>query len=437
MHGCRLAGGGGKVGPVALPVKTLKAGQEAYWLDQIARNREEYFSGRGESPGRFVGSGAAQSDLEGVATAEQVRAMFQGLDPATGEQRCAPLWRADPRSKLAAGPLLAALKQRADEQDVAELEQLARSKALKGDVRSVEGACRQGGAKRVKVETVERLCRKVLDTDPRELYGQGFDKAWQHRGKRVNERVQAFDHCFSSPKSVSLLAASGGPQVRRLLAEGRAEALQVAIGYLERHGLGVRRDHNGVDRHRAVGGLVAVAFEHRMSRAGDPNLHTHVLVQNAAQGPDGRWTALDSDRLYAQLMAADHLYLAAERAALTQRLGVRWGRWMSARGRPRSEGWTTGHSLSGSASAQTRSTSGWTPTACPASRRPAPRRSRPGRPKITASPSRASMPAGRPSLLSREWASASSPRSARVDGAVQPAGQSWTPRWTRWLAQTG
>jgi hypothetical protein len=42
--------------------------------------------------------------------------------------------------------------------------------------------------------------------------------------------------------------------VRRLLAEGRAEALTVAIGYLERHGLGVRRDHNGTDRYRAVGG---------------------------------------------------------------------------------------------------------------------------------------------------------------------------------------
>ena len=35
--------------------------------------------------------------------------------------------------------------------------------------------------------------------------------------------------------------------------------------------LGVRRDHNGTDRYQAVGGLVAVAFEHRMSRAGDPN----------------------------------------------------------------------------------------------------------------------------------------------------------------------
>jgi len=310
---------------VALPVKALKAGQEAYWLDQIARNREEYFSGRGESPGRFLGSAAAQSGLEGIASAEQVQAMFQGLDPATGEQRCSPLLRADPRSKLTAGPLLDALKARADNQGVEEPETLAGSKALQGDVRSVQAAFRLGGAKRVKVEIVERLCRKILGVDPHELYGERFDQAWQHRGKRVNARVQAFDHCFSSPKSVSLLAAGGSPQTRQLLAEGRAEALHVAIGYLERHGIGVRRDHNGTDRYRATGGLVAVAFEHRMSRSGDPNSHTHVLVQNAAQGPDGRWTALDSDRLYAHLMAADHLYLAAERAALTQRLGVRWG----------------------------------------------------------------------------------------------------------------
>jgi conjugative relaxase-like TrwC/TraI family protein len=313
------------LGRVALPVKALKAGQESYWLDQIARNREEYFSGRGESPGRFMGSAAAAAGLEGTAGPDQVRAMFQGLDPATGEVRCAPMWRADPRSKLAAGPLLEALKTRATEQRVGELEELAASKALQGNVRSVQAACRLGGARRVKVETVERLCRKVLGIDPHDLYGEGFDKAWQHRGKRVNERVQAFDHCFSSPKSVSLLAAGSSPQVRRLLADGRAEALQTAIGYLERHGLGVRRDHNGTDHHQATGGLVAVDFEHRMSRAGDPNSHTHVLVQNAAQGPDGRWTALDSDRLYAQLMAADHLYLAAERAALTQRLSVRWG----------------------------------------------------------------------------------------------------------------
>jgi len=173
---------------VALPVKALKAGQEAYWLDQIARNREEYFSGRGESPGRFVGTAAAAAGLDGIASAEQVRAMFQGLDPATGEVRCAPLWRADPRSKLAAGPLLEVLETKATERGVEDLEALAGCKALKGDVRSVQAACRAGGTRRVKVETVERLCRKVLGLDPRELYGERFDRAWQHRGKRASAR---------------------------------------------------------------------------------------------------------------------------------------------------------------------------------------------------------------------------------------------------------
>jgi conjugative relaxase-like TrwC/TraI family protein len=310
---------------LALPVKALHVGQEDYWLDQIAKDREEYFSGKGESPGRFVGDLAAASGLVGEATPEQVRALARGLDPATGQQRCKPLWRADPRSKLSAAPVLAALRARAAEQGAEQLDALAGSKALAGDVRSVQAACRPGASGRVKVETVERLCRKVLQIDPHTLYGEHFDRAWQHRGKRVDGRVAMFDHCFNSPKSVSLLVAGGGERIRKEVAAGRAEALAVAIAYLQRHGIGVRRDHNGVDRHRAVGGLLGAAFEHRVSRAGDPHAHTHVLVQNAAQGPDGRWTALDSDRLYAQLMAADHLYLAAERAALTERLGVRWG----------------------------------------------------------------------------------------------------------------
>jgi TrwC relaxase len=81
MPVCAVAGGGSGL---ALPVKALKVGQEDYWLDQIARDREEYFSGRGESPGRFVGEVASTSGLQGEASAEQVRAMFRGLDLATG-----------------------------------------------------------------------------------------------------------------------------------------------------------------------------------------------------------------------------------------------------------------------------------------------------------------------------------------------------------------
>src|SRR5829696_5698326 len=145
MHGCRSVAAG-RSGRMALPVKALKAGQESYWLDQIARNREEYFSGHGESPGRFMGGAATAAGLDGVASPEQVQAMFQGLDPATGEQRCSPLLRADPRSKLTAGQLLEALRARAAEQQVAEVEDLAGSKALKGDVRLVQAACRLGGS---------------------------------------------------------------------------------------------------------------------------------------------------------------------------------------------------------------------------------------------------------------------------------------------------
>jgi hypothetical protein len=90
---------------LALGVTPLRVGQEAYWLDQIARDRCEYYSGKGESPGWWTGSLAEQAGLGGVAEDEAVRRLFAGQDPITGEQRAAPLWRTDPRSKLDAGPL--------------------------------------------------------------------------------------------------------------------------------------------------------------------------------------------------------------------------------------------------------------------------------------------------------------------------------------------
>jgi hypothetical protein len=117
-------GGGGRLGLVALPVKALKAGQEPTGWTRSTATESVLLRPR-RVPGRFVGSTAATAGLEGVASAEQVRAMFQGLDPVTGEVRCAPLWRADLRSKLAAGPLLEALKAEATERGLADLEALA------------------------------------------------------------------------------------------------------------------------------------------------------------------------------------------------------------------------------------------------------------------------------------------------------------------------
>jgi conjugative relaxase-like TrwC/TraI family protein len=69
--------------------------------------------------------------------------------------------------------------------------------------------------------------------------------------------------------------------------------------HLEREACRARRGAGGA--RQAVGeGFVAAAFRHRSSRAGDPLLHTHVVVANATRGPDGRWTALDGRELYRQ-----------------------------------------------------------------------------------------------------------------------------------------
>jgi hypothetical protein len=50
-------------------------------------------------------------------------------------------------------------------------------------------------------------------------------------------------------------------------------------------------------------GLLAVGFDHRTSREGDPLLHTHLVIANRIQGPDGRWTAVDGRDLYRHRLA--------------------------------------------------------------------------------------------------------------------------------------
>jgi conjugative relaxase-like TrwC/TraI family protein len=136
-------------------------------------------------------------------------------------------------------------------------------------------------------------------------------------------RVAAFDLTFSAPKSVSVLFAVAEREVRTRVRDAHDRAVGEALGYVERSAASVRRGHAGVEVLPADG-LVAAAFRHRSSRAGDPQLHTHVLVANLGRGPDGRWSALDGRRLYAHARAASFLYQATLRAELAAALGVEW-----------------------------------------------------------------------------------------------------------------
>jgi conjugative relaxase-like TrwC/TraI family protein len=71
-------------------------------------------------------------------------------------------------------------------------------------------------------------------------------------------------------------------------------------------------------------GVLAVGFDHRTSREGDPLLHTHLVIANRVQGPDDRWTALDGRDLYRHRLAADAIYRATYQCELVRTLGVEW-----------------------------------------------------------------------------------------------------------------
>jgi TrwC relaxase len=73
-----------------------------------------------------------------------------------------------------------------------------------------------------------------------------------------------------------------------------------------------------------VRGLVAAAFTHRDSRAGDPDLHTHVAVANKVQTLDGRWLSIDGRVLFKAKVAASETYNTSLEQHLRDALGVRF-----------------------------------------------------------------------------------------------------------------
>ena len=136
-------------------------------------------------------------------------------------------------------------------------------------------------------------------------------------------KVAAIDLTFSAPKSVSVLFAVGGREVSDGLAAAHDAAVAAAVGYLEREACWTRRGHAGAERVRGEG-FVGAAYRHRLSRARDPQLHTHVVVANLTRA-DGRFTALDARALYEHKSAAGAVYRAVLRAEVRERFG--WVSW--------------------------------------------------------------------------------------------------------------
>ncbi|MPZ29322.1 MAG: relaxase domain-containing protein, partial [Micromonosporaceae bacterium] len=216
-------------------VSVHPARSAAYYIDQVASERHDYYAGHGEAPGVWTGKFAADLGLSGEVTPEAFRAVLAETHPETGE----------------------------------------------------------------------RL------------------KRWR------NTKVTAWDLHFAPPKSVSALWAIAPPEIREVIAQAQAAAVQAALGYLAEHACVARLGKQGVNAQPGTG-FATATFTHRTSREGDPQLHTHAVTGNIAETIDGRRAALDGARFYAHRFAADGVYLTALHAGLSP-LGLAWtlrdGQW--------------------------------------------------------------------------------------------------------------
>jgi len=121
------------------------------------------------------------------------------------------------------------------------------------------------------------------------------------------EHRAGLDLTFSAPKSVSVAALVGGDE--RLM-EAHSAAVGVVMGYIEAHyALTRRRDGQGGIEQVNTGNLIYAQTTHATSRAGDPNLHTHVVVSNAVfDEPRGEWRALHNKEIFANQVMLGLIY---------------------------------------------------------------------------------------------------------------------------------
>ncbi|CAN3132454.1 ATP-dependent RecD-like DNA helicase [Mycobacterium sp. smrl_JER01] len=137
--------------------------------------------------------------------------------------------------------------------------------------------------------------------------------------------VAGYDLTFSPVKSVSALWAIAPLPVAEQIEAAHDAAVADVLEWLQDQATFTRTGAGGVAQVDTEG-LIAAAFTHRDSRAGDPDLHTHVAISNKVSHIDAngvrRWLALDGQPLHRVTVAASELYNTRLEAHMIATLGV-------------------------------------------------------------------------------------------------------------------
>jgi conjugative relaxase-like TrwC/TraI family protein len=241
-----------------------------------------YYTQVGTPPGRWLGSGLAslangmlrQGDL--VSETQLQLLIGMGRDPITGE----PLGRAY--------PVFAGVQERTD--------------------------------------------ARVADLDPgmgpAERTAELAAISAEESARTPRRAVAGYDFTFSIPKSASVLWGLADARLQSAIAGAHHAAVADMVAFLEREVAATRSGATATSGPVAqveVTGVIAAGFDHFDSRAGDPHLHTHVVISNKVHTVfDQGWRSLDGRPLHQATVGLSELHEALFADHLTRVLGVTW-----------------------------------------------------------------------------------------------------------------
>ncbi|MBG6185416.1 conjugative relaxase-like TrwC/TraI family protein [Arthrobacter sp. CAN_A214] len=314
-----------------MTVHKLSAGDGyAYYTSEVAsadelrtggRELGDYYTVDGMPPGQWVGHSKELLEVEGEVTEAQMKALFgEGIKPNAAQILADGGTQAD-----------VALGRKYHQFGAADTDMTRRIDEEAARFRRTSGPAWSGP------ENAEKALPKEVLHEIRFRVGGELFRASHGRNARSNEElaryvtaqttpkqqtVAGYDLVFSPAKSVSLLWALGGDEARKAVETAHNEAIKETITFLEENATYTRRGKQGVRQVDVKHGLVATQFRHYDSRAGDPQLHDHVVIANKVQGVDGKWSSLDGRTLYKMNVAASETYNAKVIEKVCASLGV-------------------------------------------------------------------------------------------------------------------
>ncbi len=283
-----------------------------------------YYTEKGETPGVWVGRGMA--GIEGlsagdIVTDEQMKALFgAGFHPLATERQAALPADAEAKDFKTAISLGEPFRVYSPDVSPFRLEVARRFADYNASIGNPPAAAVPREERgRIRTEVAREFFRSESGREPQDARELAGLVARLSRPKTT--AVCGFDLTFSPVKSVSALWGLAEPATAAVIERAHQKAMADALAYIEDHALFTRLGRNGV-RQVDVRGLVGAAFTHRDSRAGDPDLHTHVAVANKVQTLDGRWRSIDGRILLKAVVTASETYNTALERYLATDLGL-------------------------------------------------------------------------------------------------------------------